>query len=142
MFRQGRRFFSVASICMLITALLHTLGNLLASPSNEAEAALLKSMREFTQPMGLGMTPSLFAIFHDLAFTMSITVAVWGAQNLLVAKHGSDSLLKMFTWVNVLGAGAMVALSAFCRIPPPLISFGIVEVLFILSLFSKSSAES
>ncbi|MBI1765176.1 MAG: hypothetical protein HYR56_27505 [Acidobacteria bacterium] len=142
MFRQGRRLFSAASICLLITALLHTLGNLSLTPMNDAEAAVLKAMREFTLAMGMGMVPSFLDIFRDLTFTMSVTVVVWGMQNLLAAKHGSDRLLKPLTWLNVLGVGALVVMNAVYRVPPPLICFSVVEVLFLLSLFSKGSTES
>jgi hypothetical protein len=139
MVRRGRRAFSAASLGLLLVAILHTLGNLSTTPANEAEAAVLKAMSGYTLPMGIGMAPSFWDIFRSLSFTMSITLLVWGVQNLLAAKHGSDRLIKLLTVLSTIGVGALVVLYGVYRVPPPLITLGVVELIFLAALLFKGS---
>jgi hypothetical protein len=43
-------------------------------------------------------------------------------------------MIRRFAWVNVVGVGALVALYLYYQIPPPLISFALVEIVFLLAV--------
>jgi hypothetical protein len=66
---------------------------------------------------------------------MSVTLILLGAQNLLVARADeSGKMIRRFAWVNIIGVGALIGLYWHYRIPPPLISFIIVEIVFLLAV--------
>lgn len=141
MFRRGRRFFSAASIGLLFVALAHTLGNWSTTPNNDAEAAVIRAMSGYTLAMGAGMAPSFWDIFRGLTFTMSIAMVLSGVQNLLAAKYGSDQLIRALAIVNIVCVGALTVLYWVYRVPPPLFTFAVVTVLFVISLLGKSANE-
>ena len=66
---------------------------------------------------------------------MSIALFLLGLQNLLVAMvNESGKMIRRFALVNIIGVGALIALYWYYRIPPPLISFVIVEIVFLLAI--------
>ncbi|HKQ72174.1 MAG TPA: hypothetical protein VJ810_00505 [Blastocatellia bacterium] len=136
MFRRGRRLFSVASILLILTAVAHTLGQFQPEPQTPEFANLKSTMAAYTFDMGMGMKPSVHAIFDSLSFTMSIMLFLLGLQNLLVAMvDESGKMIRRFALVNIIGVGALIALYWNYQIPPPLISFVIVEIVFLLAIF-------
>jgi hypothetical protein len=46
----------------------------------------------------------------------------------------SGKMIRRFALVNIIGVGALIALYWNYQIPPPLISFVIVEIVFLLSI--------
>jgi hypothetical protein len=49
--------------------------------------------------------------------------------------HENLGLLRALKLVNLVGVSALVVLFGYYRIPPPLITFALVDVLFLLSFF-------
>jgi hypothetical protein len=135
MFRAGRRFFSAASLLLIVVAGLHTLGHF-APQTDPALERLMAEMDAFRLPLGMGMTPSIRDIFRSLSLTMSVTLVALGLQNLVVAasRDATARLIRGLTVVDLVAVGALVALYAFYRVPPPLVTLAVVEALFVLSL--------
>jgi predicted ferric reductase len=134
MFRRGRRLFSIASILMILTSIAHTLGHFQPDPQT-AEFANLKSTMQAYQVDMMGMKPSAYGILESLSLTLTIMLLMLGLQNLLVAAvDESGKMIRRFTLVNVVGVGALVALYWYYHIPPPLISFALVEIVFLLAV--------
>src|SRR5436309_2649294 len=123
MWRPGRRLFSTAAVLMLLTAGVHTAGNLASGLQDDAERQVFASMGNLRSPLGFGMSPSLKDIYWTLVFTMSITFAALGAINMLLAASTqiSDSLLRRVAWANVLWVGVFLILAWIYQVPPPLI---------------------
>ncbi len=135
MFRRGRRLFSIASILLILTSVAHTLGQFQPEPQSPEFANLKSTMEAYTFPMGMGMNPSVIDIFDSVSFTMSIMLLWLGMQNLLVAMvDESGKMIRRFALVNIIGVGALIALYWYYRIPPPLISFVVVEIVFLLAI--------
>src|SRR4051794_38871596 len=137
--KPGRRLFSTAALLMLLTAALHTIGNLSARPDAGAEEKLFADMAALHFPLGMGMSPSLRDVYMDLVFTMSITFAALGLLNLMVAGStdvGADILRRM-SWANAIWVGVFVILNVKYQIPPPLISGVVIELVVIASLVVK-----
>jgi len=93
-------------------------------------------MRAAHLPMGIGMAPSLFDIFRDLAFTMSIAFFALAAFNVLIARHRdtTPALLRAATVLNLVWLAAFIALCWFYAVPPPLISGALVWPFFLVAL--------
>lgn len=144
-FKRGNRLFAAGSIGLIITSIFHTIGHFAPPPINDPALTTAKeAMRAFRFDFGLGMQPSIMEIFDSLGLTMSITVFFLGIYNLttLSLAGNNSKLVRRLILLNVLGAGALVALYAFYRIPPPLISFAAVEVLFILALIVPNTSNA
>jgi hypothetical protein len=141
--KPGRRLFSTAAILMILTATVHTMGMLLAKPSNPDEEKLFDTMRSVHFPMGLGMTPSMFAIYQDLSFTMSITFAALGLMNLILAASPDSSirLLRKVAWINAAWLAAFLMLNASLGVPPSLISAVVIGLAVAGSLVGLSRAK-
>ena len=135
MFRRGRRLFSIASILLILTAVAHTLGHFQPEPRTPEFTNLKSTMQAYQIDLGMEMKPSILGIFESLSLTMSITVLLLGLQNLLVAMvDESGKMIRRFALLNIFGVGALAAIYWTYRIPPPLISFVIVEIVFLLAI--------
>ncbi len=143
MFRRGRRLFSVASICLILVAIAHTLGHFQPQPQDAAAINLTATMQSYKLNLGLGMSPSMLDITRSLSLLMSVTLIFLGLQNLLVAKlDESGKLIRPLTILNIIEVGALVAIFWFYRIPPPLFTLAIVEILFILAILIPGQRSS
>ncbi len=85
--------------------------------------------------MGMGMVPSIWDLFCGLAFTMSVTVLGLGLLSLIVAAEPQVTarLIRSVSVAMALIALALTALYWVFQIPPPLISFVIVSVLYAVA---------
>lgn len=144
MWKKGRRFFSAAAILMLLTALVHTAGNLASKPETAAELRIFTEMSDFRLPLGMGMNPSMQDILKDLTYIRSITFAALGFINLLLAASPETSaiLLRHISWINLLWVSAFLILNWAYRIPPALVSGIVVEAAVIASLLADRPAPS
>ena len=134
MFRSGRRLFSIASILLILTAVAHTLGHF-SPESTTPEFTNLKSTMQAYQIDMMGMKPSAHGILQSLSLTLTIMLLMLGLQNLLVAMvDESGKMIRRFALVNIIGVAALVALYWYYRIPPPLVSFVIVEIVLLLAV--------
>ena len=136
--RPGRRSFMIASVFLLLVGCLHLYGESLKS-TDPALLAIQATQRAFHLPLGLGMAPSLLAIEKTLSLTMSIMLLWLGALGVLIGmSDASAQVLRRFTIMNVVGCGALVMLFAHYRVPPPLVMFALVEMMFVLSLLRQA----
>src|SRR5262245_33182978 len=134
MFRRGRRLFSIASILLILTAAVHTLAQFGPEPQTPEFANLKSTMQAYQIDM-MGMKPSAYGMLQSLSLTMTVMLLMLGLQNLLVAVvDESGKMIRRFALVNIIGVAALVALYWYYRIPPPLVSFAIVEIAFLLAV--------
>lgn len=136
-FKPGNRLFATAAILMIVVAMLHTIGHFAPAPVDDtALHAVMAAMRSYQFDLGLGMRPNFMDVFQSLSLTMSISLLFLGLQNLItLAFAGENSkLVQRLTLLNLIGVGALAILNAIYRLPPPLISFVVVEVILLLSL--------
>lgn len=133
LFSPGRRLFSTASIAMIVVAALHTIGNVAGGPPPDAASTAAEAaMRAYRIPLGLGMTPSLLDIQMSLVFAMSICLLALGILGLLLAaaRDTTPRLLSLAAILFTLTAAALTLLGFVYRVPPPLISFAVVTLLY------------
>ena len=138
--RPGRSWLLAGSILMLLTGLAHTAGQFGPMPPGfEAPVAAMQAARF---DMGLGMSPSLFDIFQDLTFTMSVTFFALGALNLLLALHRTVTveLQRPVALINVLWLAAFVVLSYRYAVPPPLICGAVMLPVFGVAFLKSRPA--
>jgi hypothetical protein len=134
MFTKGRRLYSAASILTIVVAGLHTFGNLRPDPP-EYEG-VLTAMRGALVPMGMGMNPSIYDIYWSLVFGMSVLVAGLGVLGLVVVST-TDVTMKVLSRSAAVIAVICAGLTALCwiaKVPPPLISFAVLTVLWSLTM--------
>ena len=134
MFRKGHRLFSVASIGLILVAVLHAIGHFSSPPEDLVMSALLTAMQGYRFDMGLG-NPSMLEIFESLSLTMAIMLLWAGLTNLLIARYSGlrDKLMRRVCTLNVFGVGTLVVLFSVYQLPSPAIGLGIVELLFIIA---------
>src|SRR5262245_4222478 len=121
---------------MFLTALAHTAGNVAPVEPSASGKAVTDAMRGLLLSMGMGMNPSMFDIFKDLTFTMSITFAALATINLALAASAdiTDRLLRCIAWIDLVWVAAFTALCWHYRIPPPLISGVLILLPLAVSL--------
>jgi len=136
MFRKGHRLFSIASIGLILVALLHAIT--LFSPLSDdlVMSALLTAMQAYRFDLGLG-NPSMMDIYQSMSLTMAIVLAWVGLVNLLIARYTGlrDKLMRRVCTLNVVGVGGLVVLFSIYQLPAPAIGLGIVEILFFVARF-------
>ena len=81
MFRKGHRLFSVASIGLILVAVLRVIAHFAAPPDDLVMSALLTAMQAYRFDLGLG-NPSMLDIFESLSLTMAILLLWVGLTNL------------------------------------------------------------
>jgi hypothetical protein len=137
MWKRGRRAFSIANILIVLTALAHTLGNLMSGSSGAAEDKVVAEMANFHVGLGLNMNPSIYDIYRALVFIMSVTFVALGVVSLVLSasRDVSDRVLRRITWIYFAWVGAFLVLNAVYRIPPSLISGALIELALLVSLF-------
>lgn len=136
MLQRGYRLFAAGAIGLFVIALLHSLGHFSPPPEDAALMAVLQAMSAYQLDMGLAR-PSLMAIYNSFSLGMTLFLLILGSMDLVVLRfaHEAEGLLRAMKLVNLIGVSALVALFGYYRIPPPLITFAIVDVLFLLSFF-------
>jgi len=134
LFTKGRRLYTAASIMTIVVAALHTFGNL--QPDPPEYEGVLTAMRGALVPMGIGMNPSIYDIWWSLAFGMSVFIAGLGILGLVLAST-TDASMKVLSRSAAMFAVICAGVTAVCwiaRVPPPLISFAVLTVLWTLSM--------
>ena len=137
--RPGRRTFVVASVFLMIVGALHAYGHLASKATDPPLIAIEAAMRTYRVPLGLGMSPSMLAMVNGQALSMSISLIWLGLLGIFVGlSDASPQVLRRMTFVNLAGCAGLVLLYAHDRIPPPLVSLALVEVMFTLSLIRQA----
>jgi hypothetical protein len=131
---SGQGWFLAGTILTLLAGLAHTAGQF--TPDEPELASGLAAMRAAHLPMGMGMNPSLFDIFRDLAFTMSVTFFALAALNLVILRHRdtTPALLRTVTLVNLVWLAAFIGVCWFYAVPPPLVSGVLIWPFYLIAL--------
>jgi hypothetical protein len=143
MFRPDRRLFSIASIGLIVVALLHGIGQFAPAPADPALATVLDAMRDYRFDFRLfAMKPTFHDIHDSLSLFMSLALLGWGAQNLLIARtDGPEArVVRAAARASALTFGAVVAMFLVLRIAPPFVTLLVVEILFVLAVFRLRKA--
>jgi len=136
LFSRGRRAFSIAALLMLLTSVAHTFGNI--QPVTDPDRrVLITQMAAIELPLGLNMQPSIWDIYQDLIFTMSITFLGLGLVNLTLgmSRSAPPELLRRVSWANLVWVAGFTLLSGAFQIPPSLISGVLILIAVLVSLF-------
>jgi len=143
MFKKGRRLFTMTTFLLFLVALAHTAGTF-SRPRDARATELLESMKAYRFELGLGMNPSIFDVQISLALTMTIFLVFLGILNLVLAGREDwidAGILRFFAAANALCMWVLALLYLVYRIPPPLISFAVLGVLYTLSIRTTRGAE-
>jgi hypothetical protein len=129
----GRGWFIAGTALVLLAGAAHTAGQF--TPDEPELATALAAMRGSHLPMGMGMSPSLFDIFRDLAFTMTVTFFALAAVDALLVWHRDTTaaLLRAAALLNMVWLAAFIAVCWFYRVPPPLISGIVIWPFFLIA---------
>jgi hypothetical protein len=121
-------------VLVALTGVAHTAGQF--TPDKPVLAAGLAAMRTAHLPMGMGMAPSLWDIFRDLAFTMSVTFFALAALNAVIAwqRDTTPALLRLATVVNLVWVAVFIGVCWLYAVPPPLISGVLIWPFFLVAL--------
>jgi hypothetical protein len=144
LFARGRRLFTWSCIATIVVAALHTIGNTVSTPPDDAALVSLESaMRGYRISMGMGMAPSVWEIYRGLVFTMSVCLVAMGALGLAAAgsRDATAPLLSRLALVLAIFSAALTVLYWVYQIPPPLISMTIVTVLFAIAYRTTSHSD-
>ena len=134
MFKRGTRLFSLATIMLLLIAVLHTFG-LFSDPVDEEGIVLVQSMRGYKIDVGMGMHPSVYDVQMSLGLTMSIFMIFLAMLNFIVLYASPTAIL--FRRVTLLNAACMWSLAILYltyQVFPPLMSFVVIGSLYTASL--------
>ncbi len=133
LFTRGRRLYTTASLLTLGLAGFHTYGS--SRPVPPDIDPIVQSMQNTSGDMGLGMSPSLWDIHQGLAFTMSITLTILALLGLVLAgtTEATARVLTRTAAVMTAGCIALTALYYIFRVPPPLISFGVLTLVWAVA---------
>ena len=137
--RPGRRTFVVASVFLLLVGGLTAYGHFAYRSTDPALLAIEATLRGTRVPLGLGLSPSLLDLQDALSLTMAVTLVWLGVMGIAIGlSDASAQVLRRMTFVDLAGCAGLVVLYAHFRIPPPLVSLALVEVLFVLSLLRQA----
>ena len=136
MTQPGRRLYLSGSIAMILVAGLHTVGQFAPPPPDGEFTTLLGMRRAVHIDLGLGMRPSMYEVHRSLAFTMSVTLVAIGLFGVMIARAEDPvgRMLRRAIVLSTLATGILVAIFAAYRIPPPLLTLAVVELLFLAAL--------
>lgn len=141
MWRPGRRMFTIACILILLTAVLHTIGNWSVNPTGEEEQKVITAMQDFHLQMGMGMEPSFFDLFRALTFVMTVTFLALGAVGLMLSgsRTISTAMVRRLTWSYAIWNGAFTAVCFYYKVPPPLICGIVIELALVIALLPSAA---
>ena len=130
----GRGWFIAGTALLALAGAAHTAGQF--TPDEPELAAALAAMRAAHLPLGMGMAPSLWDIFRDLAFTMSVTFFALAALNAVIVWHRdtTPALLRSVTVLNLVWVAGFIGVCWLYAVPPPLISGVLIWPFFLIAL--------
>jgi hypothetical protein len=99
------------------------------------------AMRGYVVPLGLGMSPSVWAIYQSLVFTMPICLVAMGSLGLVIGSSTdvSPRLISRVALVLAVSSAALTALYLVCQVTPAFVSMAVVTVLFAIAALQSWS---
>src|SRR5262245_8963783 len=139
---RGRRLFTIASLTTVLVACLHAIGNSNTTPVDAGEAAVIQAMTGYTIPLGMGMAPSFWDILRTLVHTMTVTLVALGAVGLTLAadRQVGARVLRKVAVILAISSAVMSVVCYIHQIPPPLISFVVLVLLYGSAIFTTKDA--
>jgi hypothetical protein len=141
LFSPDRRRLTIASLMMLLGAILHTIGNL-GSPPDPDLVGLRTAMQNYHIALGLGMAPSMWDIQRTLVFTMSICVAAIAWLGFAVAGSAGapPRLIVTVSRIGLVISGALTLLCPYYSVPPPLITFAVITLFYLFAALQRPTS--
>jgi len=136
MFGKGRRLFSIASVGLIVIAIMHTIGHFQPPPGDLVTATLYAAMRSYEVDAGIG-NPSMMNVLESLSLGTGVMLVWAGLFNLAIARYVAvgDRLIRTVCTLNVIATWTLVAGYLYYEVPPPAISLAIVATLFTVARF-------
>jgi hypothetical protein len=133
LFHVGRRLYATAALLTLIVAALHAYGMSRPMPTDLDLA--VQAMQNTRADLGLGMAPTMWDFDRSLAYGMSIALAMMGLLGLILAgtPEATSRVLSRTAAVMTAGCIALTALCWIYKVPLPLISFGVLTLVWGLA---------
>lgn len=124
---------TAGSIGLLLVACVHTLAHFAPPPDDPEFLAAIETMEATRVDAGFGTRPSLADMQRALSLTMSLLLAALACSNLVVLGNASTTLaaVRSLAIVNFLAMAALVALYLFYTLPPPMIFFAALALVFL-----------
>lgn len=136
-------FLRIASVLLVVQAVLHTIGGVFGAPPPGAGATAMLAMRaNHFMMMGMDRSYYWFYIGFGLAITASLLVeaALFWMLSGMVRRTGA--LLRPILWLYALGYVAMTVLAAVFFFAPPMIFDAVVVILLGWSAMSLKPVEA
>ena len=140
---QGRlmntkKLFLTATILILITAGLHTMGHFSPPPEDASLADLQQHMEQTRLSLPMSMEPSMMDVLKSLSLTMTILLLALTCSNILVLRlaAGNARLLTAFVHLNQVIVIALVGLYSTYEVFPPLVCFAVVGFVLLMAQWS------
>jgi len=136
LFRPGVRIFTLGCALTLVVAVGHTLGITNDEAPNPQWGAAVDAMHAARVEAG----PFAFSLYDVLAavwIQVGALLVMLAGKNLLMLFVSPapmrPRLVRAFSLFDAACCGALAVLSAYYRIPPPLLSFAVLAVVFFLA---------
>ncbi|MCB1051841.1 MAG: hypothetical protein KDC71_14680 [Acidobacteria bacterium] len=132
MFGKGKRWFSIGSVLVLVTAGLHTMGHFSSPPDDLKTKGLIFAMEQYHLALPMGMNPSAMDIQNSLSLTMTILLVGLGLINLLMAQSANAKQVRSLAGVSCIVCLALVVLYWHYAVFPPLVCFVVIVPCFAM----------
>lgn len=133
-FKKGHRLFAAASLMAIVIAFAHT-SALLNIPEDDSWTAAFDVMKATTVTPD-APAPNLLDVVLGLWLQVGALLLLLGLKNLalltVLPPESSGRVIRMMSFVDGGVCAAMAVLFVFVFIPPPLISFTILAVMFLV----------
>jgi hypothetical protein len=141
--KHGRRTFLAGAVALIVTGLTHSLAVIsliVGEPQSEAEAAYRRASEQFV----MTTTPLVSNAWGGnmiLSASYSVLLIQAGALNLIaVGPLRTAGRLRTATALNLIFAGAQVAIAIAYQFWPPIVFLSVVAGLFAVSLWRQTTA--
>jgi len=139
-FQRGNRLFASASIMAIVIAVAHT-STLLNLPNDEGITTAFDVMKDTSVIPG-SPKPNLLDVVLGLWLQVGGLLLLLGLKNLallaVMPVDSSRNTIRTMSFVDGTVCAAMALLFLIVFIPPPLISFSILAVLFLFCGWKSS----
>lgn len=133
--KPGVRALTVACGLTLVVAALHTLG-IAGDPPDARLAAVLEEMRGTTVGSGW-FTFSLYAVFESVWIQVGVLLVMLAGKSLVavavVSPESRARVVRALSLFDALFYAGLTAGFVYYRIPPPLVSFAVLTVAFVVA---------
>jgi hypothetical protein len=142
--RRGNRAFTVASLLTIAISIAHLTG-LTNEPFNEDWAVAFEAMQNATVDIG-PMTMSFDGLLLGLWLQVGLLLALLGVKNLalllVLPEETSHNVIRTLSIVDCIGYAGLAVIFLVVVIPPALISFIILTVVYLVTAIRSGQPSS